>query len=76
MPLMSALGMERQSDLCELEASLVYRVSFQDSQGKDLVQKEERREGRREGLILRIVKHSCNNIHNSQRMETIQMCSK
>jgi hypothetical protein len=27
MPLISALGRERQADLCEFEASLVYRVS-------------------------------------------------
>ena len=28
MPLIPALGRKRQADLCEFEASLVYRVSF------------------------------------------------
>ena len=28
MPLMPALGRQRQADLCEFEVSLVYRVSF------------------------------------------------
>ena len=28
MPLIPALGRQRQADLCEFEASLVYKVSF------------------------------------------------
>ncbi|KAL6086154.1 hypothetical protein STEG23_037941 [Scotinomys teguina] len=32
-PVISALGRQRQADLCEFEASLVYKSKFQDSQG-------------------------------------------
>jgi hypothetical protein len=32
MPLIAALGRQRQADLCEFEASLVYKVKFLDSQ--------------------------------------------
>ena len=28
MPLISALGKQKQADFCEIKASLVYRVSF------------------------------------------------
>ena len=31
MPLITALGRQRQTDLCEFEASLVYKSEFQDS---------------------------------------------
>ena len=34
MPLIPALGRQRQADLCEFEASLVYKSQFQDRHQK------------------------------------------
>jgi hypothetical protein len=47
VPLISALGRQRQGDLCKLEASLVYRVSLgQPGLHRETLSRE--REGRRE----------------------------
>jgi hypothetical protein len=54
-PLIPALGRQRQADLCEFEASLVYRVSFRTARAtqKNLVLKNKTKQSKEYTLLLK-----------------------
>ena len=63
MPLIPALRRQRQVDLCEFKASLVYKGEFQDKQGYNekfcLVKTIKERERGRESLDLKCTLKAC-----------------
>lgn len=56
-PLVPVLGRQRQEDLCDLEASLVYRVSARTARAKDKLSQNQKKKRNKETKGKKIAWH-------------------